>query len=161
MFTRDTIHEYLEKYNLGSVRFTKLAGVGIGSLYKYMNGQSLSRKTEARIRCGLTILEKHNLVAPEYKAEYPNDYIAWNNKRIKYEKDSQKYSEEFKRLLKEELEKETPVGYILTDQAKPCCVCGHMTNRLQYSYENYICSEKCEKVMSDMVYKIERDAVVY
>lgn len=25
MFTRDTIHEYLEKYNLGSVRFTKLA----------------------------------------------------------------------------------------------------------------------------------------
>ena len=126
-----------------------------------MNGQSLSRKTEARIRCGLTILEKHNLVAPEYKAEYPNDYIAWNNKRIKYEKDSQKYSEEFKRLLKEELEKETPVGYILTDQAKPCCVCGKMTNRLEYSYENYICSEKCEKVMSDMVYKIERDAVVY
>lgn len=105
MFTRDTIHEYLEKYNLGSVRFTKLAGVGIGSLYKYMNGQSLSRKTEARIRGGLIILEKHNLVAPEYKAEYPNDYIAWNNKRIKYEKDSQKYAEEFKRLLKEELEK--------------------------------------------------------
>ena len=161
MFTRDTIHEYLEKYNLGSVRFTKLDGVGIGSLYKYMNGQSLSRKTEARIRCGLIILEKHNLVAPEYKAEYPNDYIAWNNKRIKYEKDSQKYAEEFKRLLKEELEKETPDGYILTDQAKPCCVCGHMTNRLQYNYENYICSEKCEKVMSDMVYKIERDAVVY
>ena len=64
-------------------------------------------------------------------------------------------------MLKEELEKETPDGYILTDQAKPCCVCGHMTNRLQYNYENYICSEKCEKTMNDIVYKAERDAIVY
>lgn len=161
MYTRNTIHEHLAKYNLGSVRFIKLAGVGIGSLYKYMNGQQLSRKTEARIRCGLIILEKHNLVAPEYKAEYPNDYIAWNNKRIKYEKDSQYYAEEFKRLLKEELEKETPDGYILTDQAKPCCVCGHMTNRLQYDYEDYICSEKCQRVMDQMVCETGKDTIIY
>ncbi len=161
MYTRDNLREYLGKYNLGSVRFTKLAGVGIGSLYKYMNGQSSSRKTEARIRCGLTILEKHNLVAPEYKAEYPNDYIAWNNKRIKYEKDTQEYAEKFKRLLAEELEKEAPVGYILTDQAKPCCVCGHMTNRLQYNYENYICSEKCQQVMDQMAYETGKDAIIY
>ena len=50
MFTRDTIHEYLEKYNLGSVRFTKLAGVGIGSLYKYMNGQSHGIVSESNMK---------------------------------------------------------------------------------------------------------------
>ena len=38
--------------------------------------------------------------------------------------------------------------YIITNEKKPCCICQKLTNRLNYLYESYFCSQECEDVMN-------------
>lgn len=41
-----------------------------------------------------------------------------------------------------------PPDYIISDNYKPCCVCGKLTNRIEINYEAYICSPECERVLN-------------
>lgn len=45
-------------------------------------------------------------------------------------------------------------GYIISKEKNPCCVCGKLTNRIEYNYEAYICSPKCEDVMNKNEWKV-------
>ena len=39
-------------------------------------------------------------------------------------------------------------NYIISKEEKPCCVCGKKTNKIEYCYEAYICSQECEDEMN-------------
>lgn len=43
-------------------------------------------------------------------------------------------------------------GYFISEYYKPCCVCGKLTNKIEYNYEAYICSRDCENKMLDDLY---------
>lgn len=46
--------------------------------------------------------------------------------------------------------------YIYSRCKKPCCVCGKLTKRIEYCYESYICSNKCENVMNKKLIESEK-----
>ena len=46
-------------------------------------------------------------------------------------------------------------SYIYSKEKKPCCVCGKLTKRIEYNYESYICSRKCENVMNQKLIESE------
>lgn len=48
-------------------------------------------------------------------------------------------------------------NYILTKARKPCIVCGKLTNRLEYCYEAYLCSDECQDVIDTKVAKMEEE----
>ena len=35
-------------------------------------------------------------------------------------------------------------GYFTSKEKKPCCVCGKLTDQIEYNYEAYLCGPKCE-----------------
>lgn len=47
-------------------------------------------------------------------------------------------------------------SYIRSKIKEPCCVCGKLTNRIEYNYEAYICSRECEKVMDKKLIESEK-----
>lgn len=46
-------------------------------------------------------------------------------------------------------------GYIISKHYKPCCVCGKLTNKIEYNYEAYICSYECENIMNEKLMAAE------
>ena len=38
-------------------------------------------------------------------------------------------------------------NYILSNNTKPCCVCGKQTNYVEINYESFVCSPECEAVL--------------
>lgn len=38
--------------------------------------------------------------------------------------------------------------YITAERKGKCCICGKLTNRIEYNYEAFICSRACEDVMN-------------
>nr|DAO73281.1 MAG TPA: protein of unknown function (DUF3330) [Caudoviricetes sp.] len=51
------------------------------------------------------------------------------------------------------------LGYITVDAKKPCYVCGKLTNRIEYNYEAYICSKKCEDKLNEKLIATERGEI--
>lgn len=49
------------------------------------------------------------------------------------------------------------LGYITVDEKKPCYVCGRLTNRIEYNYEAYICSKKCEDKINEKLIAVGND----
>lgn len=47
-------------------------------------------------------------------------------------------------------------GSFLTDNYEPCCVCGKLTNRVDYCYEARICSKECENVINQEISMYEK-----
>lgn len=48
------------------------------------------------------------------------------------------------------------LGYITVDEKKPCYVCSKLTNRIEYNYEAYICSKKCEDKLNEKLIAAEK-----
>ena len=42
-------------------------------------------------------------------------------------------------------------GYFTSKEKKPCCVCGKLTDQIEYNYEAYLCSPKCEALLGRIV----------
>ena len=40
--------------------------------------------------------------------------------------------------------KHSPTRYSTSKEKQPCCVCGKLTYQIDYNYEAYLCSPKCE-----------------
>lgn len=38
--------------------------------------------------------------------------------------------------------------YITSKEKKPCCVCGKLTDQIEFCYEAYVCSKECEDVLN-------------
>ena len=41
-------------------------------------------------------------------------------------------------------------GYFTSKEKKPCCVCGKLTDQIEYNYEAYLCGPKCEAFLERM-----------
>lgn len=49
-----------------------------------------------------------------------------------------------------ELKSQWPLNtgnYILSNNTRPCCVCGRLTNYVEINYESFVCSQECEAVL--------------
>jgi hypothetical protein len=46
-------------------------------------------------------------------------------------------------------------NYIISEEEKPCYICGKKTNRIEYCYETYICSQECEDKMNKKLMESE------
>lgn len=48
--------------------------------------------------------------------------------------------------------------YITVEKKGKCYVCGKLTNKIEYTYETYICSKECENMMDMMLFEAENRA---
>lgn len=58
--------EFYNKYNLNNETFASIAGVGVRTLKKYIDGKAIREDSRSRIETAIYIAEKYNLVRPRF-----------------------------------------------------------------------------------------------
>ena len=97
-----TMEEFYNKYKTNRSYFAPIAGVGVRSLTKFENGETIRESTKTRIEKAMRVAEKYNLVRPEYNhAEALGMFGHWYN--TKFQSAVREYEAQFKKLIEEEI----------------------------------------------------------
>lgn len=93
------IQWFYKKYNVGKGLLALLAGTTIISINKYEKDDlSLRNKTEDKIKKAIRVIEKYNLVHPEYR----HNFSHWRYINEINDENRKEYVERFKKLYARE-----------------------------------------------------------
>ena len=90
--------EFYDKYNLNNENFASIAGVGVKTLKKYIEGKTIRKDSILRIERAVHIAEKHNLVRPRF--DYGKGIKEGMWYKNEFHRKVRDYEEHFKELIK-------------------------------------------------------------
>lgn len=92
--------EFYNKYNLNKNAFAPIAGVGVSTLGKYMEGKAIREDSRLRIEKAMRLAEKYNLVRPKYDHDAAFHEGRWY--KSEFYREVCRYEKEFKEIIKRE-----------------------------------------------------------
>lgn len=94
------LKRFLEESRMNKYVFSEIAGVGVKSCVKYINGKSLRANTIAQIEKAIVVGEKHEMIYPKYSENYRpfNQFDVCEHLRKVRE-----FKETYQKLIAEEL----------------------------------------------------------
>lgn len=96
----NNMKEFYNKYNLNNETFASIAGVGVRTLKKYIEGKTIRGDSKMRIEKAIRVAEKYNLVRPRF--DYGKGIKEGMWYKSEFHREVRNYEEKFKAAIGEE-----------------------------------------------------------